>query len=195
MSQISPEDQRKIDANQKYVDVHAQKLYRDFAPTFHFHSSESSFPTSPDKYIEDVLMAKLEIYMGLKTRSEEEQYELNMIEKFFIKNSAFDKDYNKYADNPEFQKLLESESFLSLDERKYGYRIGEKVPIIGMHPDGKEKAPIYTSIFPTPDGFRIKYEYYYAISDAIIGTKWLYNILPRKITKKMGNLAVHAGDW
>lgn len=86
-----------------------------------------------------------------------------------------------------------NEAFLTFDEKKYGYPIESKVP--WNNKPKKDGAPAYTTVIPTPDGVLIKYERFYSISSAIPGTKWLYKLLPHKLSEKAKHFAVHAGDW
>ena len=206
-SKISEEDQERIAENQAYIDKHREALLGNFAPAFCFHKDEDSFPTRPEEYIQDVIMAKYSHYTKNATKlTPEEGHELAIIQKHFITNGEFNLNYDKAPDFHELQDMLAEDGkkprkertydgLLTFDEKKYGYKLGSKVPILGIHPNSQQKkAPIYTAIIPTPDGVRIKYEYFYAISSAIPGTKALYENLPYGVAKKADNFAVHAGD-
>lgn len=207
---ISVEDKAKIAANQKYIDKHKDEILKEFAPAFCFGSGEDSFPMDAEEYVRDVVMAKYKHYSKNQSKlTPEEHEEYADIRQFFVDDRGnFIQDYQSRPGFAEFQAKLaddgklprkdrKHDGFLIFDEKKYGYALGSQVPIKGVHPNDKEgkKAPIYTSIIPTPDGFRVKYDYFYAISSAIPGTKWLYNLLPHKLSAKADHFAVHAGDW
>lgn len=95
-------------------------------------------------------------------------------------------------------QIDDENTFLTFNEKMYGYDLGEMVPYAGINPDiieSKEQAPIFVSIIPTSTGAMIKYEYFYALSDAIPIFKSLYKYLPYSITKLCEDFGLHAGDF
>ncbi len=203
MKEVKEEPQAETQAMQ-YAKQNKQDIMKQFCPTFTFSAGEYIYPTSAEKYAEDVLTAKKRHYEGklqggnLSTQ-EIDQY--NLIKEHFFPNKAFD---IKGFEKPEVEKYLENDLghgtasvLLMFNEKELGYPLGSQVPIGGNKPgaDKQVKAPIYTSYVPTEDGAIIRYECFYPLSGAIYGTNWLYKLLPEKFAKKLGNLAVHAGDW
>lgn len=207
---LSVEENKKIAENQGYINKYRNNILSEFAPTFCFHKNEDSFPMDPDDYVKDVVMAKYRHYTKNKDRlNQNEKIELHLIESYFLtKEKNFNPNYEQDPNFHEFKNLMAEDGnkkenerlydkFLTFDEKKYGYKLGSQVPIEGIHPskNPKEKAPCYTAITPTPDGFRIKYEYFYSISSCIPGTKGLYENLPYEMSKRAKHFAFHAGDW
>lgn len=194
---------RQIQKMQKYLKANKQTLYKAFAPTFCFRKGETSFPTKPETYLKQVMLAKYNNYKD-KELDEEKEREYNFIKKVFIThNEDFNEEWYKKTDEEDFDYFLSTlpregeqknsrNGFLTFDERKNGYNLGEIIDIEGIRPESKEKAPIYTASIPTPDGALLMYQYYYAVSEAIPLTGCAPNL---PILSKLHDLSFHYGDW
>ncbi len=196
-------------AAQQFAIDHKKEITAKFCPNFCFDKDEYIFPTSPEEYAKNVLTAKIEHYRKHPTELNDDEFaEYDLIQHNFFPGGEFDiKGFEKepVIDYLENENKLESgrggtkrsiDHLLTFNEKKFGYKLGEKVDIGGNKPDGREvKAPVYTSYVPTKDGAIIRYECFYPLSGAIPGTNWLYKLLPEKLSKKLKDFAVHAGDW
>jgi|GEM_PF-4986784 len=187
-------------------------LFQQFSPTFCYHADEQSFPLHPDAFVKNVIEAKYDEYTNIQQRQKRgltdlEQKELKVIEKYFWKDNAFNPDYKKHENESDFQEMIQRQpddsnsKFLVFDEKKYGYKVGEKIDIVGIAPQGHSKydaqkasAPIAASIIATTDGFFIQYESTYSLNNAIKGTRWLRDLLPSNLADKADNFGFHYGD-
>ena len=190
-----------------------QALFKQFTPTFFFHSSEDNFPVDPDTALRNIIEVKRDEYLNIKQRhnrelTPKEKKELNLINRFFWNEEAntFDVNFKRHQNDPEFIALSARDEhgetgFLIFDEKHYGYKVGEKIDVIGIAPKGhskyasnKENAPIATTIVPTKNGFYIQYQYVYALNHAINGFQWLRRLLPESWCRKLSDFGFHYGD-
>lgn len=168
-----------------------QEMLARFAPIFCFHPAEKYFPMDPEHYVKNVIEVKHAEYMSiiakhaqnpnLRDLTPEEAAELAVIEKYFWKkhdnngdgefNEDYAKDIKSQSEIDVPRMMMEKfPNFLVFDENAYGYKVGEKIKLNGVHPDSSEApAPISASIIPTEEGFFIRYECFYALNDAIPG--------------------------
>ncbi len=209
---MSRADTEGMTQAQKIAIANKDAILRAFCPTFCFSKGEYSFPMDPDQYAQDVLSAKMRHYAKLtesRALTEEEKKEYSLVKKFYPKGIGKDFNREAFKDTEVIARLAHEKDnrdkvaeenptglFLTFEEKKLGYKLGEMVPISGVKPkDGYVDAPVHVDYMPTHDGALIKAECFYPLSGAIPGTNWLYKLLPDKWAKKLGNLAVHAGDW
>ena len=190
-----------------------QALFQQFAPTFFFHKQEQSFPIHPDDFVKNIIEVKHDEYTNIQQRqkrdlTEVEKGELDVINEYFWKDGKFNPNYKERQNEDAFQKVVNKRDengkdpqLLVFDEKKYGYKVGSKIDIVGVAPKGhpnynpdKKAAPYNASIIPTKEGFYIQYECTYALNDAIKGTRWLRDLLPSKIANKADNFGLHYGD-
>jgi hypothetical protein len=187
----SSKDQQAIEEHEKILTdpLVRQALFKQFAPTFYYHHSESNFPIDPDASIRNVIEVKRDEYLHIHERQRREltdleSIELELINRFFWKENQFNANYKEHQNDPDFIKLTSKgngdpiPTFLIFDEKHYGYKLGEKIDVVGVAPKGhkryaqeKPPAPTTASIVPTRDGFFIQYEYIYALNNAINGTQ------------------------
>ena len=205
-------DEEKLTRNEMYIKDPAvrQALFKQFAPTFCYHKEEGSFPLHPDDFVQNVIEAKYDEYTNIQARqkrelNEIEQKELKVIQKYFWKDGKFNPNYNIHENEQDFQDMVKlpkgKSKFLVFDEKAYGYKVGEKIDIVGVAPyrhpkyDPQKKPPPFSaSIIPTKEGFYIQYESVYSLNNAIKGTRWLRDLLPASIAKKADNFGLHYGD-
>lgn len=186
-----------------------QQLFAQFAPVFCFHPQEKYFPLHPDAFVQNVIEVKYAEYKKRekeKSLTFEESQEREIIKKYFWKDDKFNPDYKDYEKQTDFKAMMgidpkKKSKFLVFDEKKYGYRVGEKIKVPGVYPPDHPKhdssetaAPTATSIIPTEKGFYISFEYTYALNDAIKGLRWLRDLLPSKWADKLDNCGLHYGD-
>lgn len=183
-----------------------KRLLADFRPTFCFDKAEQNFPCFPEAYLQNVIQVKLDEYQHIKQRqkrelTQDEQKEFHIIKKYFWKDGKFNADYeSELKNNAVFkQDLLGVPGLLIFNEKKYGYKTGEKIDIKGSV--FKDSAPLSSSVIPTKEGFFIQYGYNYAVSNSILGLGWIRNLLPYKFIKlfpkkykEIPNTAFHYGD-
>ena len=214
MSERPPEPEKT--AAQQYAEAHKEEILKKFCPTFCFSKGEYSFPTSVEKYTEEVLRAKMKHYGAKTTLTTNEQNEYDLVKKFFptTDKSGIPQFTMAGFDDSDVKGRLEHENtnvgrvrddttgtyptglFLSFEEKKLGYAPGTMVPIYDETPkSGFVDAPVYTSYVPTEDGVIIRAECFYPLSGAIPGTRGLYEMMPEAISKKFNHFAVHPGDW
>lgn len=184
------------------------KIFKAFLPTLNFSKHETSFPMSVDEYVKEVIMRKYEIYKNLtrnKTPLEEKEYEI--IERHFLdENKNFNPHYylSFYPDADDFKAEINGvqigKSIVVLDEEAYGYNVGTQLlGVRGQDPTTEKYkdtlSPVSAYIKPTEEGFIVKYEWFYGLSEAINGLGWLNKVLPSYVRKKLDNLAFHYGDY
>ncbi len=186
-----------------------QQIFAQFAPVFCFHSQEQHFPTHPDDFVQNVIEVKHAEYTKREAQNlltPEEFNEFDIIKKYFWKDEAFNPQYKDNEGKADFKAMMGIEpkgksKFLVFDEKKYGYRVGEKIQVAGVYPPDHPRydstqaaAPIAASIMPTEEGFYLSFEYTYALNNAIKGTRWLRDLLPSKWADKLDNCGLHYGD-
>jgi hypothetical protein len=206
--EFTPDELEKIEKHRGMADdlEFRQQLFQRFAPRFCYSSGEQNFPSDPDDFLRNVIEAKHEYYTRNEDKLNElEKKELKVINEYFWKDDKFNESYYDHMNKEDYKEVaFQKENrahFLTFNEKKYGYKLGEKIDVVGPlppdHPDHdstKPSAPIATSIIPTPDGFFIQYDYTYPLNHAIPGTQWLYKLLPDSISKKFDDFGFHYGD-
>ena len=115
-----------------------------------------------------------------------------------------DHSHKKYKNIPDELKTISpvnASQFLIFDEKHYGYKLGEKIDLLGVAPPGhpefdalKPPAELAASIVPTTEGYYIQYDYFYPLNGAIPGLQWLRNWSPEAFSKLCKDFGLHYGD-
>lgn len=115
-----------------------------------------------------------------------------------------DHTHKRYKNIPDALKTISpvnSSQFLIFDEKHYGYKLGEKIDLLGVAPPGhpefdalKPQAELPASIVPTAEGYYIQYDYFYPLNGAIPGLQWLRNSSPEAFSKLCDEFGFHYGD-